>query len=193
MNDNKKHTQVVSPLFLTFVALFAVFIFLGSFMRFSFGPAVIIMQNALCILVAVLLGGVRGVFPVLLWLFAGLIGLPVFSGGRGGISVILQAWGGFYPGEILGSFVAGLIAGTNKTQTLKVFLALLAGFLLLYVIGVPWYLYFTVQQGLILATKTGILNALLTAMLPCLLADAIKLVICFPLALKLKPIVSLYL
>ena len=72
---------------MTFVALFSAIICVGCFIRIPLGPIPIVMQNMLCILTAVLLGGFWGALPAVLFLIVGLIGFPVYSGGTSGIAV----------------------------------------------------------------------------------------------------------
>ena len=69
------------------IALFAAIICIGCFMRIPAGVVPIVLQNVLCILCAVLIGSYLGGAPTALFLIAGLIGLPVYSGGTSGIAV----------------------------------------------------------------------------------------------------------
>ena len=88
----------------------------------------IVLQNILCILCAVLLGGVWGGAPTALFLLAGLIGLPVYSGGSGGIAVWLGPTGGFLPGYLLGAIAAGFIAGRPRIEEKKITFDLVISF-----------------------------------------------------------------
>ena len=127
-----------------FIALFAAVICVGCFIMIPLGPVPIVLQNALCILTAVLLGGIFAGTPVALFLLAGLIGLPVYSGGSSGIGVWMGPTGGFLPGYLLGAIVAGFIAGKPSVEqkkitwknALRVSLAILAGMVILYIPGV---------------------------------------------------------
>ena len=62
---------------IAFIAMFAAIISFSGFIKIPLGPIPIVLQNVFCILCAVLLGGISAGAPVLLFLVAGLIGLPV--------------------------------------------------------------------------------------------------------------------
>ena len=102
-----------------FIALFAAIICVGCFIRIPLGVIPVVLQSILCILSGVLLGGIVGAAPTALFLLAGLIGLPVYSGGTSGIAVWLGPTGGFLPGYLLGAVAAGLIAGKPSANELK--------------------------------------------------------------------------
>ena len=109
----------------TFVAFFAAVICLGAFMRIPLGPVPIVLQNMLCILTAVLLGGFLGAAPTALFLIAGLVGLPVYSGGTGGLAVWAGPTGGFLPGYLTGAFLTPALLLTGKISLLIGFIALI--------------------------------------------------------------------
>ena len=92
-------------------AMFAAIICAGCFIRVPVGAVPVVIQNVLCILTGTILGGFFGCAPTALFLAAGLLGLPVYSGGTGGPAVWLGPTGGFLPGYFAGSLAAGLIAG----------------------------------------------------------------------------------
>ena len=133
----------------SFVALFAAIICVGCFIKIPLGAVPVVLQNGLCILSGVLLGGILGGAPTALFLIAGLIGLPVYSGGTSGIAVWMGPTGGFLPGYFLGALVAGLIAGKPSVNEIKkidgkvyveiksfirVIIAIISGMIILYII-----------------------------------------------------------
>ena len=63
-------------------------------MAIPVGPIPIVLQNALAVLAGLLLGPLFGGLSVLLFLVAGAVGLPVFSGGSGGFAVFAGPTGG---------------------------------------------------------------------------------------------------
>ena len=144
-----------------FVALFAAIICVGCFMRIPVGAVPIVLQNVLCILTGVILGSYLGGLPTLLFLLAGLIGLPVYSGGTGGVAVWLGPTGGFLPGYFLGAVAAGFIAGKPSVEqkkiswiiALRVSLAILAGMVILYIPGVIRFSFWATANGKVPAEK----------------------------------------
>lgn len=88
-----------------------------------------------------ILGAKRGAFSMLLFLGLVAIGLPLLSGGRGGLGVFAGPSGGFLVGWIISAFSIGFL--TEKYwDKLNVILAALicvvGGIVLLYAIGIPW-------------------------------------------------------
>lgn len=190
-----------SVLKLSFIALFAAVISIGSFIRIPIGFVPIVFQNALCVLCAVILGGVSGASPTLLFLAAGLIGLPVYSGGASGIGVWTGPTGGFFPGYLLGALVAGIIAGkpsvTEKKASnalkIRITLALVTGMALLYIPGAAWFAFWALKTGNIPEESSAFTYAMSACVIPFLPGDLVKLAVCLPIALKIRPLTALYL
>lgn len=189
------------PLKSTFVALFAAIICVGCFMKIPVGVVPIVLQNVLCILSGVLLGGILGAAPTALFLVAGLIGLPVYSGGNGGIGVWMGPTGGFLPGYLIGALVAGIIAGkpsiTEKKISVKSFvkitLAMFAGMIILYVPGIIHFARWAEKAGKVSADKTAFAYTMSACVIPYIPGDLIKIVVAIPVALKIRPILAQYL
>ena len=190
-----------STLTLSFVALFAAIICVGCFIRIPLGVIPIVLQNVLCILCGVLLGGLLAGAPTALFLLAGLIGLPVYSGGTSGLAVWMGPTGGFLLGYLLGAIAAGLIAGkpsvTDKKITLglalRVSLAMIAGMVILYIPGVIHFAKWAVGGGRVPAEKSVMAYTMAACVLPYIPGDIIKLVITIPVALKIRPVIAQYL
>ena len=185
----------------TFVALFAAIICVGCLIKIPLGVIPIVLQNMLCILCAVLLGGFLGCAPAALFLLAGLIGLPVYSGGSGGIAVWLGPTGGFLPGYLLGALAAGLISGrpsveekniTVKTAT-RVILAIITGMIIIYIPGVIRFSYWATAAGKIPAEKTVLAYTMAACVIPYIPGDVVKISAAIPVALKLRPVLAQYL
>ena len=65
----------------------------------------ITLQTLMIIVIGLLLSPIEALIAVLIYVLLGAIGLPVFSGGRGGIDVILGPTGGFIVGfPVVGFF-----------------------------------------------------------------------------------------
>ena len=195
------HMKNKSVLKISFIALFAAIICVGCFIRIPLGVIPIVLQNVLCILCAVLLGGVFGGAPAALFLLAGLIGLPVYSGGTGGLAVWLGPTGGFLPGYLLGAIAAGFIAGkpdvSEKKLTagvvVRVSVAVVAGLVILYIPGVIRFSYWATAAGKVPVEKTALAYTMAACVIPYIPGDILKAVIAIPVALKLRPVLAQYL
>ena len=175
-----------------FIVLFAALICAGCFIAVPIGVGgiPIVMQNMFAVLAGCLLGGADGFFASLIFIAAGLLGLPVFSGGRGGIAHVFGPTGGFIAGYAFASLFAGLIAQkpyTGKSSVMSVirlFLAAASGFVVLYVPGVLWFMH---------VTKRTFSASMGACVVPFILGDMIKLALTVVLSLKLRPVVAQYL
>ena len=188
-------------LYSSFIALFAAIICVGCFIKIPVGVVPIVLQNVLCILTGVLLGGFLGGAPAALFLLAGLIGLPVYSGGSGGIAVWLGPTGGFLPGYLLGAVAAGLFAGkpsvaekklTAKT-VVRVSVAVVVGMVVLYIPGVIRFAYWVSGNGKLPENSTALSYAMAACVIPYIPGDIVKTVVAIPVALKLRPVLAQYL
>ncbi len=184
-----------------FIAVLAAIICIGGFMIIPLGAVPIVLQNVLCILAAVLIGGKLAGAPAALFLAAGLIGFPVYAGGRGGIGVWLGPTGGFLLGYLLGAVIAGFIAGTPsvsekkicKSAIIRISLAVFAGMVILYIPGVIRFSAWAAAGGKIPQDKNLFTYTMGVCVLPYLPGDFLKTVVAIPVALKLRPIFAQYL
>jgi biotin transport system substrate-specific component len=107
--------------------------------RFEIGPVPVTGQT-LGVLLLAAAGGLRlGVATVAAYLAVGLAGLPVFSGGAGGLATLSGATAGYLVGFLVAAAVVG--AWTDRTGTRdpwSVAAAMLTGTLVIYLFGVAW-------------------------------------------------------
>ena len=169
---------------IAFIALFAALTGAGAFIAIPVGPVPIVLQNIFAVLAGVVLGPVMGGAAVGLYLLAGIIGLPVFAGGTGGIARFAGPTGGFLIGYFLAALVAGLIAGKpfrnssirnsskgrSENSRLaaglpRLITAVAAGLLVVYVPGVLWL---KISGGL------SWTRALLAGFVPFIIGDILK-------------------
>ena len=127
------------------------------------------------------LGGKRGSIAILVYLLLGAVGLPVFSGFRGGFGALLGTTGGYLTGFLVSGLLYWLLTalrGTTKWQLL----AMIAGLLVCYCFGSIWYYIVYLQTGT--AVTAGFL--ILKCILPYLLPDIAKLLLAWQLSQKLR-------
>ncbi|MBO0903567.1 biotin transporter BioY [Jiella sonneratiae] len=88
-----------------------------------------------------ILGAKRGALSMLLFVVLVAAGLPLLSGGRGGLAIFAGPTAGFIFGWIVAAFATGLVVERfwAKLTFVTAFLAAAAGgIVLLYAIGIPW-------------------------------------------------------
>ena len=183
-----------------FIALFAAFISISCFIAIPTGAAgiPIVLQNMIVILAGLILGGLGGAAAVALFMIFGILGFPVFSGGRSGIAPFLAPAGGYLIGYLFAALFAGLIAGkakiskASRSDYLRILISASVGFAVIYIFGTTRLVFIIMNAenlSLIKSTKF----ALIAGVLPYLLGDLIKLIILIPLAVQLRPIAASYL
>lgn len=137
MNATNSRSLAFVPLF---AALLAVF---GLIPKIDLPLGVPITLQTLGVMLAgCLLGPKRGLQAMLLFLFAVAIGLPLLSGGRGGIGVFFAPSAGYLIGWPVGALVTGALmaalpTATPRTAAASAFLAsALGGLLVVHLCGV---------------------------------------------------------
>lgn len=108
-----------------FTALFAALTAVGAWVAVPIGPAPIVLQNFFAMLTGLLLGKVWGLISIAIYLLAGALSLPVFSGGTGGLAKFMGPTGGFLLGYLPAVFVIGLLSEKLRTRGLNFLVALL--------------------------------------------------------------------
>lgn len=126
-----------------------------------------------------LLGGRQGTLAVVTYLLMGAVGLPVFSGFRGGIGTLLGATGGYLSGFV----VTALIYWFLSQRHCPPLLGLTLGMLGCYGFGTVWY------WGLY-AKGTDLLSVLCACVFPFLIPDGLKLFLAHKLSKRLKQIIG---
>src|SRR5918993_394444 len=157
----------------------ALLIYLCALVSFTIpgNPVPYTLQNFGVLLVGGALGLRRGGTAALLYVLLGVIGLPFFAEGKGGLQVIWGATGGYLIGFILAGAVVGRLAELGWDRRLGGALgATTIGTAVIYAIGVPW---------LAVALGLGPAEGIAEGLLPFLLVDVVKLVaaaVVFPAA-----------
>lgn len=107
-------------------------------------PVPITAQTLGVMLAGAVLGARRGALAALVVLVLCVASLPVMSGGRGGLGVLLGPTGGYALGFVPGAFVTGLLARRamalpSRTRGLALVGAcLVGGVAVVYALGIPW-------------------------------------------------------
>ena len=127
------------------------------------------------------LGGARGTLAILVYILLGAVGLPVFSGFRGGFGVLLGTTGGYIFGFLLSGLLYWALTALLGNKGWVRLLAMVLGLLLCYAAGTGWFLLVYLQ-------KTGPISlgvVLAKCVVPFLLPDAVKLTLAWLLSHRL--------
>jgi len=102
---------------------------------FTFQPLVVLVGG-------LILGSRLGCASQVLYLSAGIAGLPVFAGGSHGVDYLLGASGGFVLGYVLAAAIVGRLAELGWDRTIFGAIgAMLIGSVAIYAVGLPWLAY----------------------------------------------------
>lgn len=166
---------------LTYIALFAVLISVCAYISIPF-TVPFTMQLFGVFMALMTLGGRRGTYAVTAYLLLGAVGLPVFAGFRGGVSVLLGVTGGYITGFLFSALLYwGLTAKLGSSPPVKV-LASLVGLLGCYLFGTAWFMAIYEQT----VGAVGIMIVLGRCVLPYVLPDLLKLALAAALSRRVK-------
>ncbi|MFN4206164.1 MAG: biotin transporter BioY [Agrobacterium albertimagni] len=109
-------------------------------------PVPITAQSMGVMLAGCIIGAKRGAAAYALLVVLVAVGLPVLSGGRGGLNVLMGPTGGYIFGWIIGAFVTGFLAeklvreGQSAVRQMTGFFvaSVVGGIGVVYLCGMPW-------------------------------------------------------
>ncbi len=140
------------------------------------------LQTFAVFMVLGLLGGRRGTVSILLYILLGAVGLPVFSGFRGGPGILLGNTGGYIAGFLLSGLIYWALQRFAAKGVWAEALVLLAGLLACYASGTAWFMaVYTRTQG---AVTPG--TVLSWCVIPFILPDLAKLALALLLTGRLR-------
>jgi biotin transport system substrate-specific component len=151
------------------IAAGAIFIYLCAKVSIVIpgNPVPYTLQNFGVLVVGGALGLRRGGAAALLYIALGIVGLPFFAEGKGGLQVIWGATGGYLVGFVLAAAAVGRLAELGWDRKIVGAIgATTIGTLVIYAIGVPW---------LAVVTGVSLPEAIRLGLLPFLAVDIVKL------------------
>jgi biotin transport system substrate-specific component len=163
---------------LVYAALFGALTATGAFIVIPLPPVPITAQTFFLNVSAVLLGGQLGALSQFIYVMLGVVGIPVFAGGKAGLGVIFGPTGGYLLGFIIAAFVIGMISRMKKSAGIfwNIF-SMLIGMLIIYLLG---------SLQLSLVAKMSFQKALTIGVLPFIPGDVIKILLAAIISSRLK-------
>ena len=132
-----KQAKIIKYIFIALLG--SILLAISSKVKIPFYPVPMTMQTLVVLLIGICFGWKLGVATISLYLFEGLIGLPVFSGTpEKGIGMVYFT--GPTMGYLIGFVVAGFLAGKfiYDNNFIKNFLKLLFATSFIYILGILW-------------------------------------------------------
>ncbi|WP_018214085.1 biotin transporter BioY [Desulfitobacterium hafniense] len=152
-------------------AMAALLCLAGMIMRWA-SPALVPFSvlPVFVFLTGLILGPKYGSLAVIVYVFLGLLGLPVFASAPfGGIGYVLKPSFGYLLGDIAAAYTVGKLY--NRQSLLSALLAVLGGIIVLYLIGLT---YFYLVMHFILHQSTTMALVISMGFLPFIAGDLIK-------------------
>ncbi len=163
---------------MVYASMFGAMTAVGALISVPLQPVPITLQTFFLYLAGALLGGGLGALSQIVYVSLGVLGLPVFSGGKAGLGVLLGPTGGYISGFVVGAYVIGKLVETRKAPGFSwVALSMLAGGVVVYTLGV---LQLMVVAGLSPS------KAVTAGVLPFVPGDVLKILAAAAIALKIR-------
>lgn len=150
----------------------------GAYIMIPLPPVPITLQTLFVDLAGALLGGTLGALSQVVYILLGIIGLPVFTGGKAGAGVLLGPTGGYLIGFVVGAYVIGKLTALRKEPGF-VWLAfsMSVGIAVLYLLGI---------LQLMIVAKLELGKALAIGLIPPLPGDILKIIVAALIVPKIR-------
>ena len=160
---------------MTLIALFTTLTIIGTQITIPLAFVPITMQTMFVLCSGMLLGSVKGMLSQLLYIALGLIGFPIFAGGKGGPQMILAVSFGYLIGFVVAPLAVGAVLRVlKKVNVFTVFLAGLAGTLVIDFFGIA---YILTLFNTFSAKPIPVPNVFAAILLPTIPGDLLKVAI----------------
>lgn len=179
MNKEKRFLETKD---IALIALFVAVIIVCTLISIPIGPVPFTLQTLAVMTTAGILGAKRGTLSVAVYILLGIIGLPVFSGFKGGIAVIAGPTGGFIIGFLFTAIIVGLATSVVKSEKkideiVASVISMLIGDIVCFAIGATWF---------VVVTGSTFSKAMTLCILPFIIPDIAKIIISTILVVAIK-------
>lgn len=163
---------------MVYAGMFGAMTAMGAYITIPLYPVPITLQSMFSNLAGALLGGYLGALSQVVYVLLGVIGLPVFAGGKAGLGVLLGPTGGYLIGFVIGTFVIGkLIEAKNEPGFGWIVFSMIAGHVAIYGLGI---------LQLSMVAHLSIMKSILVGVLPFLPGDSLKIIASTVITLKIR-------
>ena len=173
MNTTSKKIQIRD---MVNTAVFAAVMCAVSPFAISIGPVPLSFATLAIYLAAGVLDWKLSALAVAIYVLLGAAGVPVFSNFQGGLHMLVSVTGGFIIGYIPCALSIGIIFKLFRRKQVYL-LAMVIGTILLYTCGTAWFM---------IVTENTLRVSLAICVIPFLPGDAMKIIIAYIVAPKLR-------
>lgn len=186
--NNPKNTKKSVLTDMVYVAVFTAIISVLAQISIPLGVIVpFTLQTLGMFLAGAMLGWKRGTLSVILYVLLGAVGLPVFAGFSGGVSVLFGPTGGYIIGFIFTALAVGFMTDKLGRKLWVLAVSMIIGLLLCYIFGTAWFIILYNIQG----NAMDLITALGYCVFPFLIADGLKIIVAALLVNRLDKIIKL--
>ena len=146
-----------------------------------FSPVMVTAQTIAINLVALVLTPKQSFLVVILYIFLGVFGLPVFFGGTSGLGKLFGPTGGFILGFLIITPLISYLKGKNNSFKRYLSITIFIGMIVLYIIG---SIFMSIVQNV------SIISALSLAVFPFIVGDIFKCFLSSFIAVKLNKVLK---
>lgn len=163
-------------------SLFAALICVTSFIALP-SPIPFTLQIMAVFIISGILKTTTAFLSVLIYLLIGALGLPVFSGFKGGLGALFGTSGGYLISFLVIPIIMGIFDLTLKNRRLSLILGMAISLFFVYLFGTLWYTFVYALEG---RTGLSFVSAFSVCVLPFLVPDIIKIIISVIIIPKLR-------
>ena len=165
MKDTNK--KLTTYQMVTCALMAAIMCILGP-ISIQIGPVPISLTMIAVFLAVFVLGPKFGSLSYVIYYLLGVVGLPVFSGGAGGIGKAAGPTGGYLIGMFFMALIVGFFLKKFPTKWYMILLGMIVGDAVNYIFGTAWF---------VISTQSTVKYALEVCVFPFILVDLAKMVI----------------
>ena len=169
---------------MAYIALFAVLMAVCAWITVPLPKPLVqfTLQTFAMFMALTTLGGRRGLYAMVVYLLLGAVGVPVFSGFRGGLGVLLDTTGGYIIGFAAAAMVYWLLTAKLGDSLPVKIAACVLGLAVCYAFGTAWFLVLYART----TGPIGVTTALSWCVLPYIVPDLLKLALAVVLSGRIK-------
>jgi len=163
---------------MVYASMFGALTAIGAYIIIPLPPVPITLQTLFLNLAAALLGGSLGALSQVIYILLGVIGLPVFAGGKAGLGVLFGPTGGYLIGFVVAAYVVGKLISIKKNPGLVWTVSvMLAGMVIIYALGI---------LQLTMVAKLSAQKAFAVGALPFIPGDIVKIALAALVYLRVR-------
>ena len=184
MSSSQTAASRFRTLDLAYIALFAVLMAVCAWITVPLPKPLVqfTMQTFAMFTALLVLGGRRGLYVMVVYLLLGAVGMPVFSGFRGGMGVLLDTTGGYIIGFAASALLYWLVTAKWGDSLPVAIIACVLGLAVCYAFGTAWFLVVYARNS----GPIGLATALGWCVFPYIIPDLVKLALAVVLSRRVK-------